>query len=462
MSNELDNLAKTWRILSPEKKLRILLDSDPAMQKTLATDWSFLARDDQYPPQEFGVERGIWMCLAGRGWGKTRCAVEWIVKEILESEDPLRIAAINKNESDVRSISIEGESGVLATLKRHGYAEKTPEVQGDKWYSYNRTAGRMSIEFPNGSLIQFFSAEKPDRLAGFQFNHAWLDELALYEKTQEVWDQLQFTLRLGENNKILITTTPRPKPLLRWLRSNEDVIVTAGATYDNLANLSGAFRKSIVAQFEGTRIGRQELYGELLFDNPDGLFPMEMVEKFRTPYYDTPKEAIKKLNLERIVVAIDPAVTSGEEADNTGIVVVGLDSDGIGYMLEDLTMRGRPKEWAYKAIHAYYRWQADLIVAEVNQGGEMVEETLRQLDPRIPYKAVRASKGKRTRAEPIAALYEQGRVAHMGKFDELEDEMLMFTPDGKLIKSPDRVDALVWGLTEVMLGSQFDGTIEWV
>ena len=330
---------------------------------------------------------------------------------------------------------IEGESGILAV--------------SPPWNRPHYEPGKRRLTWPTGCTATTYSADAPDQMRGPQGDTAWGDELAAW-KYPDAWDQVQLGLRSeksGLTPQALVTTTPRPTKLIRELVVDPDTFLTSGSTYENAANMAASFFARIRRKYEGTRLGRQELHAEILDDTPGALWNRAQLELLHT------KRAPKPLK--RIVVAIDPAVTSGEESDETGIVVVALDEYDRGCVLEDLSGRFSPHDWALRAVLAYRRWEADCIVAEVNNGGDLVETTLRTIDDNIPYRAVRAAKGKRTRAEPVSALYEQGKVRHVGAFPELEDQMCTWVP-GVSPKSPDRLDALVWGLTELMLGGTVD------
>jgi phage terminase large subunit-like protein len=305
---------------------------------------------------------------------------------------------------------------------------------------YNRSIGEIVLV--NGSRIKLFSADKPDRFRGPQHHGAWCDELAAY-RYSDAWHQLQFGLRLGAHPRIIVTTTPRPIKLIKELSAREDgsVAITRGSTFDNAKNLAPSALADLRLRYEGTRLGRQELYGEIVDDVEGAMWSRNMIEESRV------KEAP---NLVRIVVAIDPAVTSGEDSDETGIVVCGITPDGHYYVLEDLTCRVSPEKWARIAVEAYHSWKADRIVGETNNGGDMIELLLRQVDPTISYKKLTATRGKLVRAEPVAALYEQGRAHHVGMFDKLEDQMCNFTIDSN--DSPDRMDAMVWAMHELLAG----------
>lgn len=399
----------------------------------LEGDWRILARPEQLPPDWAWT---IWAILAGRGWGKTRSGAEWI-KSKAEIGPPKRFALVAPTMQDVRSIMIEGESGLLTISSPHCRPVFEPS--------------RRLLTWPNGSTGHLYSAEEPDRLRGPQHHFAWCDELAAWA-FPDAWDMLSLGLRLGEHPQCVVTTTPRPVKLIKDLvaRRNADVALTGGDTFQNSANLAPSFLTQIRARYEGTRLGRQELNAEILADVEGALWNMARIDELRVT---------KVPDLQRVVVAIDPAVTSGEKSDETGIIVVGLGEDGHGYVVEDLSGKFSPTEWARRAVEAYHRHAADRIIAEANQGGDMVETTVRMVDPNASFKAVRASRGKFTRAEPVSALYEQGRVHHVAAFPVLEDQMCSFTPDfdrAKMGTSPDRLDALVWGLTELIVDSAAD------
>jgi predicted phage terminase large subunit-like protein len=390
----------------------------------LADDWAAHARPEQIsPPGAWAV----WLILAGRGWGKTRTGAEW-VRNQAEGSKAARIALVGATASDVRDVMIEGESGILAISPDHNRPIYSPS--------------KRRLEWENGAIAVAYSAEEPDRLRGPQHSAAWIDELASFANLESTWAMLQFGLRLGRNPQQLVTTTPRPLKLLKQLIARSDCVTTRGSTYDNRQNLPPSFFSQIIRKYEGTRLGRQELNAELLEDIEGALWSTTVIEACRVPK-DHP------LDLNRIVVAIDPAISVGENSDSTGIIIAGIGFDGHGYVIEDITGKYSPTEWAMRAVAAYKRHKADRIVAEANQGGAMVESTLRAVDANVPVKLVHASRGKVTRAEPISALYEQFRVHHVGGFPELEDEMTSFEPGSP--NSPDRMDALVWALTELMI-----------
>lgn len=401
--------------------------SDPVLA-ALKYDWDFWARPNQLPPEE---AFNTWLVLAGRGFGKTRMGSEWIRMKAAENPG-CRIALVAETAADARDVMILGDSGLIAC---------DPNLTADSWSPTNRR-----LTWPNGTQAWCYNATEPDQLRGPQHHFAWIDELAKFRYIQELWDQVQFGLRLGLHPQCLVTTTPLPKPLIRRLVNDPDTLVTKGSTLDNQSNLAKNTIKQLYERYGGTRLGRQELEGAILDDMPGALWTHEMIDNNRRP-------EIK--DLERIVVAVDPAATSGEDADETGIVAVGMarDDDGNqrGYVLADRSLRGTPDEWATAAVNLFHELDADRIVAEKNQGGEMVEAVLRAKDRSVPITLVTATRGKVVRAEPISALYEQGRIHHVGKFDKLEDQMCLFTRDVDRSSgnSPDRVDALVWGIASL-------------
>ena len=420
------------RECSKRKRIEAYLeDYEPAVIERLQRDWILWAREDQLAP---AGDWTTWLVLGGRGAGKTRAGAEWVRSVALgnsyiETIAP-RIALIGETLSDVRSVMVEGLSGLLAVHAGH----ERPKFEPSK----------RCITWANGAVAQIFSAEDPESLRGPQFTHAWCDELAKWSYADACWDMLQFGLRLGKRPHQVVTTTPRPIPLLKRLMEDATSAVTRATTDMNAANLAPAFLETIVARYRGTRLGRQELDAEILEDRPDSLWPRALIEKCRKNTHPP---------LERIVVAVDPPVTSTRRSDACGIVVAGLGPDGCAYVIRDATLeQATPLEWARAVAVAYHKIGADRVVAEVNQGGEMVAAMIAQVDENIPVRMVRATRGKWLRAEPVAALYEQSRVAHVGAFPELEDQMADFGRDGLSGNtSPDRVDALVWALSELML-----------
>jgi len=394
---------------------------DPADIERLLVDWRVWRRPKQAtPPGNWS----IWVILAGRGFGKTRTGAEWVREEV-DRGLVGHIALVGPTAGDVRDTMIEGESGLLGVFPR----DERPRYEPSK----------RRVTFSNGAVATAFSADEPDRLRGPNHDLAWCDELAAW-RYPDAWDMLTFGLRIGDHPRALVTTTPRPTPIIRSLVARDDVAVTRGSTFENRANLAPSFFQEIVARYEGTRLGRQELHAEILDDVDGALWSRDMIETARVSSFP---------DLTRIVVAIDPAASSKETSSETGIVACGLGADGHGYVLEDRSLRGTPHEWASEAIASYHRLKADRIVAEANQGGDMVRHTLDTVERGVPIRLVHASRGKRVRAEPIAALYEQQRIHHVGMFADLEDQLCSWVPD--LSASPDRLDALVWALTELVV-----------
>lgn len=406
--------------LPPDLTLVLTRLTDQEAEEALFT-WPLWARPNQLPPS--GSWR-TWLVLAGRGFGKTRTGAE-LVRAKVEAGVAARVALVGQTAADVRDVMIEGESGLLSVCP--------------PWFAPRYEPSKRRLTWPNGAIATAYSADEPRQLRGPQHDFAWADELASWS-TPEAWDQLMFGLRLGADPRVIVTTTPRPTKAIRDLLGDPTTVVTRGSTYDNRANLAPAFFEQIIRKYEGTRLGRQELHAEVLDDVPGALWTRAMLDAARVAL--TPPELV------RIVVGIDPAVTSGEDSDETGIIVAGKDATGFFHVLGDRSCRMTPDGWARRAVTAFDELNADRIVAEVNNGGDLVEATLRTIRRSIPYRAVRASRGKRVRAEPIAALYEQRRVHHYGDLAQLEDQMVTFTPDG-MDGSPDRVDALVWALTEL-------------
>jgi phage terminase large subunit-like protein len=432
--------ADTLRKLPKAKVDELFKQLGPKKVEELKHTWSFWARDNQLEPEDNGWN--VWMVNAGRGFGKTRCGVEWVRENVKRGVK--RIAAVAATNSDIERVMVKGESGFLSVCwagdktyagKKMGYPEWSPT--------------KRTLTWENGAQVQFFSAEEPERLRGPQFELAWCDETAAWNKDMDTWDMLQFCMRLGKHPRIMVTTTPKPTKLIRKILKDPKTVVTSGSTFDNAANLASTYLEAVRSQYEGTRLGRQELYAEVLEEAEGALWTTDMLDQASVKHEDVP-------HLNRIVVALDPAVTSNAESDMTGIVVAGIDVNGKAYVLGDYTDRLSPQGWASKAISLYHQYNADRIVAEVNQGGDMVKQTIHGEDETIPYKAVRASRGKYARAEPISALYERGLVKHVvnppdgASLNELETQMRTWEPLGS-IGSPDRLDALVWALTDLSL-----------
>ena len=402
--------------------------------------WEFWARPNQLEPE--GNHWNTWMVNAGRGFGKTRSGVEWVRENVKRGIK--RIAAVASTNSDIERVMVKGESGFLSVCWKGDKTYAGKKMGLPEWSPTKRT-----LTWENGAQVQFFSAEEPERLRGPQFELAWCDETAAWNKDVDTWSMLQFCMRLGRHPRIMVTTTPKPTKLIRQILKDPKTVVTTGSTFDNASNLADTYLTAVKEQYEGTRLGRQELYAEVLEEAQGALWTTDMLDSCTIKHEALP-------DLTRIVVALDPAVTANKESDMTGIVVAGIDVNGICYVLGDYTDRLSPQGWASKAIQLYHHYEADRIVAEVNQGGDMVKTTIHGEDETVPYKAVRASKGKYARAEPISALYERGLVKHVSNppdgasLNELETQMRTWEPLGS-IGSPDRLDAMVWALTDLAL-----------
>lgn len=376
-----------------------------------------------------------WLVQAGRGWGKTRTGAQAVIE--LVHRGYKRIALAGPTAADTRDVMVEGESGILSCSPPWDYPVYEPAKRRLSWYD---ARGRRR------ALATLYSADEPERLRGPQHDAAWCDELAAW-RYPEAWDQLLFGLRLGRDPRAVVTTTPKPVKFLRSLIANPNTRVTRGSTYENRENLAEAFFSEIIRKYEGTRLGRQELLAEMLDDTPGALWNRDMIEETRVERTMVPPMA-------RVVVAVDPAVSSGPDSNEHGIVVAGLGTDGKVYVAEDATMRGTPAEWGARVVRLVAHYQADRVIGEINNGGELVEANIRNTPggSAIPYRAVRATRGKMRRAEPVAALYEQGRVKHIAgvDFSALEDQMCTYVA-GADDDSPDRLDALVWAIYDLVV-----------
>jgi phage terminase large subunit-like protein len=409
----------------------LLALAEPRQCTGLLHDWEPFAHPHQIePPGDWTT----WLLLGGRGAGKTRAGAEWIKALALrEGSRCSPIALIGETEHDAREVMVEGVSGLLRVHGRH---------QRPQWFP-----SRRRLVWPNGAVAQVFSAEDPESLRGPQFAAAWCDELAKWRHAEATFDMLQFGLRLGERPRQVITTTPRPIALLKRLVADPKTAVTHAATVANALHLSARFLDVVVARYAGTRLGRQELDGEIVEERADALWSRAGLENCRV-------EAAPPLM--RIVVAVDPPASASIGADACGLVAAGRAEDGTLYVIADETgAELSPGAWSRKAIALWRRLSADALVVEVNQGGDMVRAVIGEADPTVPVIAVRARRGKWLRAEPVAALYEQGRVKHAGVFPALEDEMCDFGLDGLSAgRSPDRLDALVWAVTALTFGAR--------
>jgi phage terminase large subunit-like protein len=403
----------------------------------LDAQWDVFAHDHQRPPElaQNGRPWLTWLLIGGRGAGKTRGGAEWVRCQALglppfASEPAARIALVGETEHDVREVMIEGVSGLLAVH---------PPDQRPQWQP-----SRKRLEWSNGAVAQAFSADDPESLRGPQFACAWSDEMAKWRYAQAAFDMLQFGLRLGSQPRQLITTTPRPIALLKRLLTDPSAVTTRAPTRANALNLAPTFLEGVMARYAGTRLGRQELDGEMIEDRPDALWSRTLIEDCRVA--EAPQ-------LQRIVVAVDPPASSSKRADACGLVAAGIAESGIVYVLaDDSVAAATPSLWANKAIALWRRLDADALVVEINQGGDMVSSVIREIDPGVPVTPVRAHRGKWLRAEPVATLYEQRRVRHVGCFPALEDEMCDFGTMGLSNgRSPDRLDALVWAVSALAL-----------
>lgn len=405
---------------------KILAGLSDAQLQELLWDWRFWARPNQTAPD--GDWR-TWLALAGRGFGKTEAGAQWVRERVKAGARSIAIVA--ETQKDLEEV-------VAPRIVSVHPPHEAPTVRFRP----------VRITWPNGAQALGYNGTEPDQLRGPEFDTAWVDELAKYRYARETWDMLQFTMRSGDDPRVFVSTTPRPIPIIRELIKAPTTIVTRGSTFDNRENLAEAFIQQIVTKYEGTRLGRQELDGEVLDDLPGALWNRDEIDQRRV------KSAPE---MQRIVVAVDPSGTggSGDDGDSIGIVVAGKGIDGRGYVLADRTCKLSPDGWGRRAVAAYHEFKADRIVAERNFGGAMVEHVIKTVDSKASYKEVTASRGKVARAEPVAALYEQGKVSHVGGFADLEDQMCLMAPDGFAGEgSPDRADALVWAITELMLGAE--------
>ena len=404
----------------PESERQKAIESlTPDEADALLYDWEFWARPNQVAPPGDWL---VWLILAGRGYGKSRAGGEFVIREVRAGRAG-RVALVAKTPANARDVMIEGESGILNI--------------SPPWFMPVYEPSKRRLTWPNGAIATVYSSKEPDHLNGPQHDLAWGDEVRTWYSAQEVWDILMFGLRLGEHPRCVATTTPLPIKLLRNLLKMPNVVVTGGTTYENRANLAPSFYSQIVSQYEGTRLGQQEIHAELLDDVPGALWTRDIIKYKKAP------------DLVRVVVAIDPATTSKDTSDETGIIAAGKGIDGHAYVMADRSARVSPDRWARRAVQAFDDFDADVVVGEVNNGGDLVELTIRTVRKSISYKAVHASRGKYVRAEPVSALYEQDKVSHVEPFTDLEDQMCTWLPESG--ESPDRMDALVWALTELML-----------
>jgi predicted phage terminase large subunit-like protein len=422
--------AEYLALLPESERTDILSKLTDEQAYAILHDWNFWARPEQLPPKQWGKDGCfIWNVRAGRGFGKTRMSAEIFIRAVRDWGYKYPNLA-GATAEDVRDIMIEGESGILACAPEDFRPVFIPSLKKLIW--------------PNGVESHIYYGSEPNKARGPQSDFLWCDELAKWQRPEETFDNLLMGLRLGSNPLCIVTSTPRPTRFLMELERRTDrqgrpcTITTRGRTQDNFRNLSPVFISTIISKYEGTRLGRQELEGEFLDDNPEALWKRADIDQNRV-------RSIPELSY--VVVGVDPAATSKTGSDDTGIIVAGKDDNGHYYVLGDYTIHDTPQKWGNAVITAFHKHQANMIIGETNNGGEMVEHTLKTIDPKIPFKAVHASRGKATRAEPISALYEQGKVHHFGTFPELEDQLCEWVPGVE--KSPDRLDALVWALTKL-------------
>lgn len=409
----------------PEKERRKAIRSLSYKEaEKLLYDWGFWARPNQLPP---AWPWFLWLILSGRGFGKTRTANELVIKWAREGYNP--IALVGQTKADVRDTLIElGDSSILKI--------------SPPWFTPEYEPSKRRLTWPNGVVAVVYSGDEPDQLRGPQHAKALVDELAKFKYPKDTWNNLEMGLRIGDHPQAVCATTPRPIKIIKELLAERTTAVTRGHTLENKANLALPFLRRILEKYEGTRLGRQELAGEILDDNPDALWKRSNIDELRVKGYP---------DLIRVIVAIDPEAANNENSAETGIIVAGVapvKGELHGFVLEDLTIKGTPDQWATAGVAGYNKFSADKIVGEVNNGGDMVAHTVRTVDKNVPFKSVHASRGKYTRAEPVSALYEQGRVHHVGFFPDLEDQLCEWVPGER---SPDRLDALVWAITELML-----------
>ncbi len=439
-----------WILSKPRaERIKLLSEIPPADALAILNNWKIWRRPDQTPPEGDWL---VWLVMGGRGAGKTRTGAEWVREQVQLGYR--RIALVAETAADARDVMVEGESGILS-ISHPGDRDIHGRLMGVPLYE----PSKRSLTWANGARAWTYNAREPGQLRGPQHDAAWADEIAKY-RYEDAWDQLMLGLRLGKNPRALATTTPRNRKFIREIISDEGTVLTGASTYANRANLAPKFVDRIIRRFEGTRLGRQELYGELLTDVVGALWSLDQIDQLRD-------EPMAPEAYRRIVVAVDPPGSSEEGSDEAGIVVAGIDVAERLCVLEDLSDRMTPDEWGRAAVLAYDRWMADKIVGERNNGGDMVAATVRNAadalfregkrrSKHLAYRDVWASKGKAIRAEPISALYEQNRARHHGSFPALEDQMAAFTIDfDRRVAgySPDRLDAMVWAATDLMLGS---------
>jgi phage terminase large subunit-like protein len=421
----------------------------PVQEEIPRRPWWLVRRPEQKCPEGSWF---VWLILSGRGWGKSRTGAETLLEWIIALPEwdgiPTEWAIFAETKSDAREICVLGPSGLVRAMEKRGWVE-------DRDYQYNKSLGVITLLAASpdprckGQKIHVQGADDPDVGRGLNLSGAWLDEYAKWPYPTESWTEgILPSLRIGPHPKVIITTTPKPIAMLKqWVKRRDgSVHVTRGSTFDNAGNLSAMALQELQTRYEGTRIGRQELHGELLDDVEGALWQRSQIDKDRL--------LTRPVELVRVVVAVDPAVTSGENADETGIVVSGKGTDGKGYVLADRSLQDTPKVWAQRIVDTYREFNANEVVIEVNNGGEALQTLIHLIDPTVPVVMIHAKQSKRVRAEPVSALYEQHRIVHIGPFDTLEDQLCSWTPEEK--ESPDRMDALVYSILALFDGGAAD------
>jgi predicted phage terminase large subunit-like protein len=399
-------------------------------------NWDSLARDKQKLPNG---DWWLWMILAGRGFGKTRTGAESIMS-MVNSGRYKRIAIIGKTIKEAKDIMVEGQSGLLSTTIAQKMFQSSEEgTENTDIINFKYYSSKKQIIWENGAKAYIFGGDDYDSIRGYQFDLVWIDEFAKFGNPDLLWEQVLFSLRLGDDPKCIMTTTPRAIQILKDLSEDTETHLTYGSTFENTPNLSARFIKNMEVKYMTTKIGRQELFGELILEKENTIWKKENIVY----------RSIDRDSLSRVIIGIDPAMSCGENSDETGIIVAGLGYDSKMYVLDDLSGKYKPPEWAKIVCRAYKDYNAGRVIAETNNGGDLVREVLTTIYPNIPFKAVKAIKGKIARAEPISMLYESNRVYHVKEFYELEKQMCNLSYDDKMKGSPDRVDALVWTMSEL-------------
>lgn len=439
-SGDTRSIAEIVAAMPPEQRLEVLSGFDADVLSQLTHNWDFWGRPKQQEPGLLPSGRPYfcWMLLAGRGFGKTATGAQWVKRRVLaarERKQPIRIALIAETAADARDVMIEGDSGIIA--------------ESDPDFMPIYQSSKRKVTWPDGSVAHTFSGEEPGQLRGPQFHYAWVDELAKYLYPDDTWDNLEFGLRLGDTPQVCVTTTPRPIPIVVAIHDDPMNVVTVGSSYENIGNLAPSYINRVLKKYEGTRLGEQELHAKILRDVPGALWTMDMLTECRIPLGELPSSIV------RTTISVDPAVSTSEKANETGIIVISRAENGHAFVRKDASGEFTASEWAKVAIRQYRNFEASRMVGEANNGGDLVESNVKAHDKSIHFRKVWAVKSKGQRAEPIAALYEQGKIHHVGQFPDLESQMMLITREEYFgAGSPDRLDALVWGASDVMFGAQ--------